>query len=172
MTSLHTTVYWDELPFCDWTFYLAATDAGLCLITLPNETFDTMEAWVTKRLPDSRLQHDASKLRPYVAQLEEYLSGRRKTFSLQLDLRGTHFQTDVWRALLEIPFGQTRSYSQICERIGKPAAVRATGTAIGANPLPIVVPCHRVIGKDGSLTGYRGGTSMKADLLKLESPST
>jgi methylated-DNA-[protein]-cysteine S-methyltransferase len=104
-----------------------------------------------------------------VAQLQEYFAGRRQAFDLPLDLaRGTTFQQSVWQALLAIPSGRTTSYRGICERIGKPAAARAVGAAIGRNPVSIVVPCHRVLGTDGALTGYAGGLERKSALLRLE----
>ncbi|MNG17458.1 Methylated-DNA--protein-cysteine methyltransferase, inducible [compost metagenome] len=105
---------------------------------------------------------------PYIQQLDEYLSGKRSEFSLPLDLRGTGFQQGVWAALNDISHGETVSYSQVAESLGKSNAVRAVGTAIGANPVLIVVPCHRVVGKNGALTGYRGGLLNKEKLLKLE----
>jgi methylated-DNA-[protein]-cysteine S-methyltransferase len=104
-------------------------------------------------------------------QLDEYFAGRRKTFSLKLDFAGTQFQRKVWQALLEIPFGQTRSYGEIAKRIGKPAAVRAVGAANGRNPISIVAPCHRVVGATGKLTGFAGGLDAKARLLALEQKS-
>jgi methylated-DNA-[protein]-cysteine S-methyltransferase len=104
-------------------------------------------------------------------QLNEYFAGRRKTFSLKLDFAGTQFQRKVWQALLEIPFGQTRSYGEIAKRIGSPAAMRALGAANGRNPISIVAPCHRVIGAAGKLTGFAGGLDAKAHLLALEQNS-
>jgi methylated-DNA-[protein]-cysteine S-methyltransferase len=104
-------------------------------------------------------------------QLNEYFAGRRKTFSLKLDFAGTEFQRKVWQALLEIPFGQTRSYGEIAKRIGSPAAMRAVGAANGRNPISIVAPCHRVIGATGKLTGFAGGLDAKAHLLALEEES-
>jgi len=100
--------------------------------------------------------------------LDEYFAGRRTTFDLPLDPRGTDFQRSVWRALVEIPFGETTTYGVLARRIGKPDAVRAVGAANGANPLPIVVPCHRVIGSNGSLTGFGGGLPVKRWLLDHE----
>lgn len=97
----------------------------------------------------------------YAEQLQAYLNGKRTHFSFPVDLAGTPFQLAVWKALSEIPYGSTCSYSDIAEHIEKQAAVRAVGAAIGANPLLMVVPCHRVIGKSGQLTGYRGGLDMK-----------
>jgi methylated-DNA-[protein]-cysteine S-methyltransferase len=101
-------------------------------------------------------------------QLREYFAGQRKEFSVPLDMRGTPFQRDVWRALLEIPFGETRSYLDLAKRLGNRNATRAVGAANGRNPLSIVVPCHRVIGSSGKLTGFAGGLEVKARLLGLE----
>lgn len=101
-------------------------------------------------------------------QLGEYFDGRRKTFELKLTFAGTDFQQQVWRALLTIPYGETRSYSEIARQIGSPDAVRAVGAANGRNPISIVAPCHRVIGANGSLTGFAGGIETKRRLLALE----
>ena len=101
-------------------------------------------------------------------QLNDYFSGKRKSFSLQLDFNGTDFQKKVWAALLTIPFGETRSYRQIAEQIKSPKAARAVGAANGKNPISIVAPCHRVIGSTGKLTGFAGGLEAKACLLALE----
>ena len=102
-------------------------------------------------------------------QLAEYFAGKRKSFSLKLDPVGTQFQNDVWKQLSAIPFGETRSYGQIAQNLGKPTASRAVGAANGRNPISIVVPCHRVIGSSGKLTGFAGGLETKARLLDLES---
>src|SRR5262249_53890607 len=101
-------------------------------------------------------------------QLAEYFAGRRRTFSLKLDPAGTPFQRKVWRALLTIPFGETRSYGQIAQQIGNPSATRAVGAANGRNPISIIAPCHRVVGSTGKLTGFAGGLETKAFLLALE----
>jgi methylated-DNA-[protein]-cysteine S-methyltransferase len=102
------------------------------------------------------------------AQLAEYFEGKRETFNMPLDLKGTDFQIAVWKALQTIPFGETRSYGEIAAQIGKPLAARAVGMANNRNPIVIIVPCHRVIGRDGSLTGYGGGLAVKQFLLELE----
>jgi len=102
------------------------------------------------------------------AQVAEYFAGRRTAFDLPLAPRGTPFQQDVWRALLAIPYGHTASYRDVARSVGRPAAVRAVGAANGRNPIAIVVPCHRVIGADGTLTGYAGGLKRKQALLALE----
>ena len=101
-------------------------------------------------------------------QLGEYFAGRRKQFELRLDPSGTPFQRTVWRALMTIPFGETRSYAQIAKQIGHPGAARAVGAANARNPLSIVAPCHRVVGSRGALTGFAGGLDVKAHLLVLE----
>ena len=101
-------------------------------------------------------------------QLGQYFAGKRKTFSIALDMRGTRFQKDVWEALLAIPFGETRSYGQLAKQLGNPRASRAVGAANGRNPVSIIVPCHRVIGSSGKLTGFAGGLDAKAHLLGLE----
>lgn len=106
-----------------------------------------------------------------IDQLEGYFAGTRTAFDLALDPSGTPFQRQVWDALCTIPYGTTWSYGQLAKAIGRPSAARAVGAANGRNPLPIVVPCHRVIGSTGTLTGYRGGVRFKRALLELESPT-
>ena len=108
-------------------------------------------------------------LRDTIAQLGEYFKGRRRAFDLPLELRGPGFNRRVWTALCDIPYGQTISYGQLAKNVGDPDAARAVGSANGANPIAIIVPCHRVIGADGSLVGYGGGLKRKQTLLDLES---
>ena len=103
-----------------------------------------------------------------IRQIEEYFQGRRTEFDFPLDFEGTEFQLSVWRQLLQIPYGQTRTYGEIAKRLGKPRAARAVGMANHDNRIPIVVPCHRVVGHDGSLTGYAGGLHIKQQLLNIE----
>jgi methylated-DNA-[protein]-cysteine S-methyltransferase len=105
-------------------------------------------------------------------QLNDYFAGKRPTFSLTLDAAGTVFQKKVWNALRTIPFGETRSYGEIARQIGRPQAARAVGAATGKNPIAIVAPCHRVLGTNGSLTGFAGGLTVKARLLDLEGKLT
>ncbi len=105
---------------------------------------------------------------PYARELEEYLAGRRRDFSLPLDLRGTDFQKKCWRELLRIPYGETRTYAQIARAVGRPRAFRAVGMANHSNPIAIVVPCHRVIETSGGLGGYGGGLDLKRKLLEME----
>lgn len=107
-------------------------------------------------------------LRQTLTQLGEYFAGQRRTFDVPLDFQGTSFQREVWEALLTIPFGVTRTYGDIAARIGRPRASRAVGAANGQNPIPIIAPCHRVIGASGALTGFGGGLDVKVRLLALE----
>jgi len=118
--------------------------------------------------PEADWVEDAAPLREAARQLERYFAGRLREFDLPLVPEGTPFQLEVWRALRRIPYGKTISYGELARRVGRPAASRAVGAANGRNPLPIVVPCHRVIGADGSLTGFGGGVGIKQALLELE----
>lgn len=162
------TIYWSLLMYRDWNLYIASTSKGLVFIGSQNKSFEELSEWTQKRFPGSLLVKDDAKLEPYVVELREYLEGKRQHFTVPFHFIGTAFQRAVWNALCEIPYGQTKSYSDVANQINKPAAVRAVGTAIGANPFLITVPCHRVVGKNGSLTGYRGGLDMKTKLLELE----
>jgi methylated-DNA-[protein]-cysteine S-methyltransferase len=119
--------------------------------------------------PDPAWQEDPRSFAEARRQLEAYFAGRLEVFDLPLALDGTPFQVKVWHAVAEIPYGQTRAYGEVARRIRRPNAVRAVGAANGQNPLPIVIPCHRVIGSNGSLTGYGGGLPIKRALLALES---
>jgi methylated-DNA-[protein]-cysteine S-methyltransferase len=129
-------------------------------------------AVVRIHLPGRQLREDASRdhgqCDELARQLDQYFEGRRRRFDLHLSPSGTEFQLAAWRALSAIPFGETRSYQQQARLLGRPSATRAVGAANGRNPLPIVVPCHRVIGKDGSLTGFGGGLACKQWLLAHE----
>lgn len=145
---------------------LVASDAGLVAVLWPEDDPKRV------RLEETREDDSHVVLRKTVAQLEEYFAGTRREFDLPLDARGTDFQKQVWEQLLAIPYGKTRSYGEIAARLGKPSASRAVGTANGRNPLSIVVPCHRVIGTSGSLTGFAGGLETKRILLELEGVAT
>ena len=118
-----------------------------------------------------RWERREEPFREAIAQLEDYLAGRLRRFDLALVPEGTPFQREVWSALTAIPYGETISYTELARRVGRPAAVRAVGAANGRNPIPIVIPCHRVIGANGSLTGFGGGLSIKRRLLDLEAGS-
>jgi methylated-DNA-[protein]-cysteine S-methyltransferase len=117
-------------------------------------------------------EHSPRAMRPYLGEMEEYFAGKRREFTFLLDLRGTDFQIACWRALLAIPYGETRSYAAIARAVGNPTAFRAVGMANNRNPIAIVVPCHRVIASDGTLCGYGGGLDVKRKLLELEGALT
>ncbi|OBI84509.1 methylated-DNA--[protein]-cysteine S-methyltransferase [Mycobacterium sp. E740] len=138
---------------------LAGRDNRLMHLRMVDQTYEpSRDGWIA----DDAAFPDA------VDQLEEYFAGERTEFDLELDLIGTEFQRRVWAALLTIPYGQTRSYGEIARQIAAPGAFRAVGLANGHNPIGIIVPCHRVIGANGSLTGYGGGLDRKKTLLEME----
>ena len=118
--------------------------------------------------PSREIHEDPDGFADLCSQLAEYFIGRRTSFEVDLDLRGTPFQEKVWSHLLTIPYGKTRTYGQVARTLRKPNATRAVGQAAGRNPLPLLVPCHRLVGKGGSLVGFAGGISTKARLLRLE----
>lgn len=127
---------------------------------------------VMRRDPEPDWIYNEEPLENTRKQLTEYFSGQRKEFDLPLQLNGTEFQVSVLEALLEIPYGETTSYGAIAKQIGRPKAVRAVGAANGRNPIPIIVPCHRVIGSSGDLTGFGGGLDTKEALLRLEAENS
>jgi methylated-DNA-[protein]-cysteine S-methyltransferase len=141
---------------------LVASDKGLVAILWENDSPRRV------RLAELVVNEKHPVLVETEHQLDEYFAGKRKAFSVPLDMRGTRFQQDVWAALLAIPFGETRSYGQLAKQLGNPQASRAVGAANGKNPVSIIVPCHRVIGSSGKLTGFAGGLGTKAHLLNLE----
>lgn len=169
MNTKKKIIEWAILKYGKWHLYVAKTEKGLCYIGSPGQTFEELEALMRKRFPYANLIVNEEALMPYINELREYFEGTRQSFSLKIDIKGTPFQEVIWEALKQIPYGKTCSYSDIASLIQRPAAVRAVGTAIGANPVLITVPCHRVIGKNGAITGYRGGMEMKQYLLQLES---
>ncbi|AZN41873.1 methylated-DNA--[protein]-cysteine S-methyltransferase [Paenibacillus albus] len=163
-----SSIYWTTFHHDTWQLHMAATDEGLCYVGTPNAPFTELASWVQKRFPGLPLEQNDTVMTPYCEELSQYLSGQLQQFGQPLHLIGTPFQMSVWKELQHIPHGRTCSYSDVAAQLGKEKAVRAVGTAIGANPVLFVVPCHRVLGKDGSLTGYRGGMDVKEMLLKLE----
>ncbi|HLJ66075.1 MAG TPA: methylated-DNA--[protein]-cysteine S-methyltransferase [Chloroflexota bacterium] len=144
------------------------TSRGLACLSFPADSLEGCERWVRSHEPAARVLRAHPVLSALSAQLTAYFEGKLRDFDVPLDLRGTPFQHEVWNALLAIPYGEVRSYGEIAAAIGRPRAVRAVGMANHANPVPIIVPCHRVIGSDHSLTGYGGGLDLKARLLQQE----
>ncbi len=141
---------------------LVASDKGLVAVLWENDRPSRV------RLGELEKEEAHPILQKTERQLGEYFAGKRTEFSIALDMRGTPFQKSVWEALLAIPFGETRSYGQLAKQLGNPQAMRAVGAANGRNPISIIVPCHRVIGWSGKLTGFAGGLATKAHLLELE----
>lgn len=137
---------------------IAGDDAGLRHIFFASEAQPPRPAW----------REDAAPLTETIRQLNAYFAGELENFNLPLAPQGTPFQMEVWQRLRDIPYGQTISYGELARRIGNPKASRAVGLANGSNPIPIVIPCHRVIGSNGKLTGYGGGLPIKEKLLALE----
>jgi methylated-DNA-[protein]-cysteine S-methyltransferase len=151
-------VEWTEVNLVDDVkVRLVATESGLRAVQF--HSFDAPEG---ERNDAHEWMIQAAK------ELRSYFAGILRVFRVPLDMRGTDFQLSVWNYLLRIPYGETRSYAQVAEAVGRPAAVRAVGAANGSNPVAIIVPCHRVIGSNGKLTGYGGGLPMKKRLLELE----
>ena len=164
MERVHTTRFDSPIG----ALRLAATSRGLAYLELPHASGRGLAGWCVRHAPDAELEEAWAPHRATIAQLLEYLDGKRTAFDLPLDLRGTPFQLEVWQALLRIPYGEVRTYAEVAQAIGRPAAVRAVGAANGANPVPLVVPCHRVVATGGKLGGYGGGLPLKARLLALE----
>jgi O-6-methylguanine DNA methyltransferase len=173
METLHSTTFRSAVG----PLFLAASHRGLVALE-----FDARLPGQQSIRPNPRdlraeksrvvFEESPEALRRYVRELEEYFAGRRREFSFPLDLRGTDFQVACWRALLAIPYGETRTYADIARAVGKPQAFRAVGMANNRNPVAIVVPCHRVIASDGTLCGYGGGLDVKRKLLELEGALT
>jgi methylated-DNA-[protein]-cysteine S-methyltransferase len=155
-----TTVYYDLMDTPIGPLRLVAGEAGLRRICFRSERHP--------RADDMLGEHAPARLRHVREQLDEFFAGERRQFDLVLDPVGTPFQRRAWHALCDIPYGETRSYLDQARALGQPNAVRAVGAANGRNPLPIVIPCHRVIGRDGALVGFGGGLQVKSALLALE----
>jgi O-6-methylguanine DNA methyltransferase len=146
---------------------LASTEVGLAFVGLPGSDGRGLAGWLRTAVPDCVVDTAFAPNRMAAAQLLEYLAGKRQRFELTLDLRGTRFQRLVWDQLLAIDYGQTRTYAEVARALGQPTAWRAVGAANGANPVAIVVPCHRVVAADG-IGGYAGGLETKRRLLAME----
>jgi O-6-methylguanine DNA methyltransferase len=171
------TLLWTKIDSIVGPLFLAASSKGLVALE-----FDARSPGQQTIRPNPRdlrqeanglaFRESSDEMRVYVRELKEYFAAKRREFSFPLDLRGTDFQIACWRALLAIPYGETRSYADIARAVGKPKAFRAAGMANNRNPIAIVVPCHRVIASDGTLCGYGGGLDVKRKLLELEGALT
>lgn len=149
---------------------VASTSKGLLACTLPGRDRREITRRIAKHLPQARVVEGVGRNANAVEAVQQFLAGRRRDLDLPLDLRGTPFQLAVWSALREVGYGETVSYAELARRAGHPSAMRACGAANGANPLPLFVPCHRVVASDGSLGGFTGGLPLKRALLAIESP--
>ncbi|MFC7684811.1 methylated-DNA--[protein]-cysteine S-methyltransferase [Ureibacillus sp. GCM10028918] len=163
-----TVIHYQLLLHKQWKVYIAATEKGMCFLGTEHSSMDELWKTCIKQFPNCKLLEAEDELSLYKEQLVEYFDGSRTQFTFSFDVRGTIFQMNVWKALSTIPYGASFCYSDIANKIGNPKAVRAVGTAIGSNPVAIVIPCHRVLGKNGSLTGFSGGLDVKEKLLSLE----
>jgi O-6-methylguanine DNA methyltransferase len=148
--------------------WVATTSTGLCAVRLGTGQPEEFFAWLSRHIDPDPPREDTEVLAPALEQLDQYFSRTRRAFDLPLDTRGTAFQEAVWAEVGSIPYGTTITYGEIARRVGRPKAARAVGGANGANPLPIIIPCHRVVGAGGALTGYGAGLEIKAQLLQLE----
>jgi O-6-methylguanine DNA methyltransferase len=160
------TLYYAQIPSPIGPLNLAVSEIGMVALEFDRGHFppakDKNISW----------EHSPARIKPYARELNEYFAGKRRDFTFALDLRGTPFQRDCWRALLAIPYGETRTYADIARAVKKPQAFRAVGMANNRNPIAVVVPCHRVIASDGTLCGYGGGLDVKRKLLELEGALT
>ena len=153
-----STISWEG-----WVFQILSSANGVRWLDLHPIAFGVLEQKLRARIvPDDQQNEQA------LSEIHAYLRGELRAFTVPIDMRGTEFQCDVWKSIAQIPFGQTLSYGELAHAIGRPKATRAVGQAAGANPIPIIIPCHRVIGSSGGLTGFAGGLPLKERLLGLE----
>lgn len=164
-------IYWTISSINQYSFIFAKSNQGLCYIDCNDHLYDSLKRWIKKHKLNDKLIQSKEPFILIIEKLKRYFKGEHIDFNEEIDLHGTCFQKSVWRNLQRIPYGKTITYSELAKQINRPKAVRAVANAIGANPLLIVIPCHRIIGKDGSLTGFRAGLKMKKELLSLESSS-
>ncbi|MGA3086047.1 MAG: methylated-DNA--[protein]-cysteine S-methyltransferase [Thermodesulfobacteriota bacterium] len=163
------TIYYDskEFPLLG-RIYVAASEKGLCHLSLPIHPVESFFEKVISRFQPNFLTQNPDPFKDLFRQMDRYLAGQKVAFKVPLDMEGTFFQLQVWEALKAIPYGETRSYGEIAQAVGSPRASRAVGQANHNNPIPIVIPCHRVIGARGELVGYGSGLPLKENLLNLE----
>jgi methylated-DNA-[protein]-cysteine S-methyltransferase len=150
------------------TIYVASTDKGVCKICIPKETKKDFFSWLAENFDEDDVVENKNRNKEVIDQLTRYFNRKLARFSLPLDQIGTLFQMRVWKELQKIPYGSTISYKQLARRAGVPRGFQVVGKANSENPIPIIVPCHRVIGSDGSLTGYTAGIKTKEFLLRAE----
>jgi methylated-DNA-[protein]-cysteine S-methyltransferase len=163
-------IYYSDMETPIGHMTLASTKKGLCWMDFNygDTVLRALERWSRRYFLTDQMQRDDLALREVKDQLEQYFNTEQSNFTCELDLMGTSFQKLVWNSLLEIPYGEVRTYKEVAQAIGAPKAVRAVGGANNKNSIPIIIPCHRVIGSNGALVGYGGGLHIKEQLLQLE----
>lgn len=164
MEFVHSASF--DTPFGEMV--AASTARGLAYLQLPRASGRGLAGWLRRYVPRATREEAYAPNRAAIGQVLEYLEGKRVEFDLPLDLRGTEFELAVYRELERIPYGQTRTYAEVAEAVGNPKAFRAVGNANASNPLPLVIPCHRVVAVGGKLGGYAAGLAMKKQLLMME----
>lgn len=164
MPTVHCTSFDSKIGL----IYVASTDKGVCKISVPRQTRRDFFHWLNDHFDDHDVVDNKSRNKEVIEQLNRYFNGKLARFTCPVDLIGTPFQVRVWKELSKIPYGTTITYKQLAKRIGTSKGFQAVGRANASNPLPIIVPCHRVLGTDGSLVGYSSGIKTKEFLLKLE----
>jgi O-6-methylguanine DNA methyltransferase len=161
------SLFYCKLDVWDYSVFIVSSEVGLVTVQLNNNE-ELLLKDIESTFPQAKIMYSDEYNNIYSVQLTEYFRGLRKEFSLPLDIKGTDFQMKVWNALLKIPYGSVTTYKGIAERIDNPKGQRAVGLANNKNKIPIVIPCHRVIGTNGKLVGYEGGVHLKEKLLQLE----
>lgn len=161
-------VYYSYMTYNDLRIFIAATKEGLCYVSTQVQNEKEATEQIKKYMNHFTLIANDDVTNQYSKAILNYFTENRQSFDFPIDLHGTPFQKEVWQALQTIPYGETATYSEIAEKVGRPKAVQAVGSAIGKNPLLIVIPCHRVIRKNGDLSGFREGIDLKKKLLQLE----
>ena len=151
---------------------LVKSNKGICFVGLPSANLASVEKWASKYYQGEQLVQNSAALEDAKIELIDYMAGRRQDFSIPLDHRNTSFAQTALQKVAEIGYGKTATYGMIAHQLGKPRSARAVGRAAATNPLPLIIPCHRVVGSDGSLTGYGGGLPLKKALLDMERSQT
>lgn len=161
-------LYWTSFRSPLGLVYVASTNNGVCAVSLPANTKEDFFDWIVKHFEGYEVEESAEKNRQIVDELEQYFNGAAVPFKSKLDLQGTEFQRQVWSELQRVPYGTVVTYKELARRVGRPKGYQAVGRANATNPLPIVIPCHRVVGSDDDLVGYGAGIRTKEYLLRLE----
>ncbi|TAK59958.1 MAG: methylated-DNA--[protein]-cysteine S-methyltransferase [Bacteroidetes bacterium] len=163
-----TKVYCTSFESRIGKIYVASTDEGVCKISVPRESRKDFIGWIEQHFDLETVVDNRSRNKDVIDQLNRYFNGKLAKFNLGIDLMGTPFQIRVWKELLKVEYGTTITYKQLAKRVKTPQAFQAVGRANASNPLPVIIPCHRVLGSNGSLVGYGAGIKTKEFLLRLE----